>query len=260
MQRISDNPDGAQVVRRTAQVLKCVATLNRHGAGVSQIAAATGLPLPTVHRILKALMSEALIMQQRDGRLYFLGPGLHDLGVTAGARFDFSDVYKPSVERLATETGDTVFLTKRSGDDMLCLHRETGAFPIKAFVTDVGLRRPMGVGAGGIAILASLPQPESEDVIAGNAHLYAEHGKTIEEVQDEVSSARERGYVIREIARLGITTLAVAMHDGLGRPSASLSIASISTRMSGDHRSLAARLLKQEAAALEKALAERYSI
>jgi DNA-binding IclR family transcriptional regulator len=260
MQAASGNPDGAQVVRRTVQVLKSVAVLNRQGAGVSQIADATGLRLPTVHRILKALTSEGLIAQQRDGRLYFLGPGLHDLGITAGARFDFSDVYKPSVERLATETGDTVFLTKRSGDDMLCLHRETGAFPIKAFVTDVGLRRPMGVGAGGIAILASLPQTEADDAIASNARLYAEHSKTIEDVQDEVSRARERGYVVREIARLGITTLAVAMRDGLGRPSASLSIASISPRMSGDHRDMAARLLKREAAALEKALAERYSI
>jgi len=51
-------------------------------------------------------------------------------------------------------SGDTVFLVIRQGDYCLCLHREEGHFPVKVFTTDVGGRRLLGLGAGGLALIA----------------------------------------------------------------------------------------------------------
>src|SRR5690606_7313088 len=69
---------------------------------------------------------------------------------------------------LAEQTGDTVFLTVRSGFDGVCVDRKEGSYPVKAFVLEPGRRRPLGVGAGNVAILASLPEDEIARICAVN--------------------------------------------------------------------------------------------
>ncbi|MGO4706791.1 IclR family transcriptional regulator [Microvirga sp. 2MCAF38] len=248
---------GTQSIRRTVLVLKSLADRNQSGAGMSEVAAATDLEPSTAHRILKALAEAGLVLQQRSNRRYFLGPVIYDLGLTAAPRFDFQDLYKPVTARIAEQTGDTVFFSKRSGLDMVCLDRATGSFPIKAFVTDVGLRRPIGVGAGSLAILASLREVEAQSIIDNNADLYEDHDKTAEKVLSEVSDARRRGYVVREIPRLGVTTLSAAVHDRNRQPFASISVASITPRMNQEHQSIVIGLIKSEVIQLERRLSER---
>ena len=70
--------------------------------------------------------------------------------------------------RIAERTGDTVFLNVRSGPDVLCIDRKEGTFPIKTLIIEVGNRRPLGVGAGGIALLMPLPDEELERVVSAN--------------------------------------------------------------------------------------------
>lgn len=248
---------GTQSIDRTILVLKCLAARNQSGAGMSDVATATGLEPSTAHRILKALLESGLVLQQRSNRRYFLGPVIYDLGLTAAPRFDFQDLYKPVTARIADETGDTVFFSKRSGLDMVCLDRATGSFPVKAFVTDVGLRRPMGVGAGSLAILASLREKDADGVIESNADLYADHDKTLEQVKGEVADARRRGHVVRAIPRLGVTTLSAAVHDRSRQPFASISVTSITHRMDDEHQAFVMAAIRSEIVQLERRLSER---
>ena len=47
----------------------------------------------------------------------------------------------------------------------ICSARALGDYPIKALTLDVGIRRPLGVGAGGLAILCALPEAEADEII-----------------------------------------------------------------------------------------------
>jgi DNA-binding IclR family transcriptional regulator len=49
----------------------------------------------------------------------------------------------------------------RAGGYLVCIDRKIGDCPIKVFTVDVGLRRPVGVGGGGIAVLASMPEKQA---------------------------------------------------------------------------------------------------
>src|SRR5256885_14029580 len=70
-----------------------------------------------------------------------------------------------SMDRLQAETQDTCYLTLRSGFDAVCLDRREGLSPIRVLTLDVGSRRPLGVGAAGLAILLRLSDGEAESLI-----------------------------------------------------------------------------------------------
>ena len=74
---------------------------------------------------------------------------------------DVSGTARPSLQRLAQKTGDTAFASILEGTAAICVAREVGDFPIRTLTLSVGDRRPLGVGAGSLALLASL----SDDAI-----------------------------------------------------------------------------------------------
>lgn len=90
-------------------------------------------------------------------RRYFLGHLIFELGLAASSNFNLRDIRQSSLMRLADRTGDAVFLTIRSGYDTVCIDRKEGSFSIRALTLGVGTRRSLGVGAGGLALLMSLP-------------------------------------------------------------------------------------------------------
>lgn len=251
---------GAQSIYRAVAVLKAVAERNRDGSSLTELSAATGLTVPTVHRMLKAFTEAGLAFQQSSDRHYFLGPLIYDLGLTAAPRFDLQNLYKKTTEDLAERTGDTVFFSKVSGDDMICVSRMSGAFPVKALVTDVGLRRPIGVGAGGLAVMSAMPEEQVARIAKANTEKYPHHGKTIEQVLQQVQDARERGHVIRVIAELGVTTLSMAIRDKSRHPFASISVSSISPRMSPQHIESVLDLMRPVVQKLEAAIDFSYSM
>lgn len=251
---------GAQSIYRAVAVLKAVAERNRAGSSLTELSAATGLTVPTVHRMLRAFSESGLTFQQSNDRRYFLGPLIYDLGLTAAPRFDLQSLYKKTTEDLAEQTGDTVFFSKISGDDMICVSRMSGAFPVKALVTDVGLRRPIGVGAGGLAVMSAMPEEQVARIVEANAEKYPHHGKTVQQVLEQVRNARARGHVVRNIADLGVTTLSMAIRDKSRKPFASISVSSISPRMSPQHIDTVLDLMRPVIQKLESAIDFSYSM
>ena len=73
---------------------------------------------------------------------------------------------------LAESTQDTVYLSERRGLEAICSSRALGDYPIKALTLDVGIRRPLGIGAGGLAILCALPAAEADEIIEAHAQRY----------------------------------------------------------------------------------------
>lgn len=246
---------GTQSIERALTLLREIAAHNRNGSRLLDLATRTALQRPTVHRMLKCLAAENMVQQDLDTHRYFLGPMVFELGLTAAPRFNLREICHPALTRIAEVTGDTVFLTQRSGLDGLCLDRHEGAFPIKTFTLEIGMRRPLGVGIGSLAILSALPDEDIRQIIASNAPRLPEYGLSAPSLTSQVKKAQKLGYAVRETPSLaGVRSIGQALHNRSGVPFAALSVSAISSRMTEKRVAELAVLLRNEARLIEKQL------
>ena len=152
---------GAKAVDRALALLAAVGRAPPEGASLAALAQAAGVAKPTARRLLISLMGAGLVEQDAGSRCYHLGAGAFLLGLRAGRRHDMAEQAADCVARLARDSGDSAFLLVPQGDEVVCLMREEGAFPIRTHALLAGDRNPAGVGAGGIALLAALPPEEA---------------------------------------------------------------------------------------------------
>jgi DNA-binding IclR family transcriptional regulator len=249
---------GTQSIERALTLMREIAAHNRSGSRLLDLASRTGLQRPTVHRMLKCLTLENMVQQDPDTHRYYLGPMVFELGLTAAPRYNLREICHPALSRIAEATGDTVFLTQRSGLDAVCLDRQEGTFPIKTFTLEVGMRRPLGVGTGSLAILSALSDEEVKHVISSNTPRLPEYGLTPASLLAQVKSAQKRGYAVREMPSLaGVRSIGHAMHNQSGVAFAAFSVSAISSRMSEKRVGELASMVRKETPLVENHVASR---
>ena len=247
---------GTQSISRTIGLLKELALRGAIGARVSEIAGALGLEYPTAHRMIRCLAAERMIERDESTLRYSLGPLVYELGLSVPPKLNLREICDRVTSKIAISTGDTVFLNVRSGLDVLCIDRKEGTYPIKTLIFDVGNRRPLGVGAGGLALLMPLSDDELETVVQANATRLQAYGSlTPKNILARVRQARERGYVVTEdIVVRGVSAISLPFGGQKGVPPAAISVACVPSRMPRTrHRELVG-LLRTEINTLEKAL------
>jgi DNA-binding IclR family transcriptional regulator len=246
---------GTQSIERALLLMREIAAHNRSGSRLLDLAKRTGLQRPTVHRMLKCLTVENMVQQDPETHRYYLGPMVFELGLTAAPRFNLRELCHPAMSRIAEATGDTVFLTQRSGLDTVCLDRQEGSFPIKTFTLEIGMRRPLGVGTGSLAILSALPDEEARHIVESNTPRLPEYGITAGTLLAQVKRAQKLGYAVREVPTLaGVRSIGYPLHNHAGIAFAALSVSAISSRMSEKRVGELATMLKTEARAVERQL------
>ena len=247
---------GTQSIERALTLLREIAAHNRGGSRLLDLATRTGLQRPTVHRMLKCLATESMVQQDPDTHRYFLGSMMFELGLTAAPRFNLREICHPALSRIAEATGDTVFLTQRSGLDSVCLDRREGTFPIKTFTLEIGMRRPLGVGTGSLAILSALGEEEIQRVVAANSGRLPEYGLSAPILLAQVKKSQKLGYAMRDVSGLaGVRSVGQTLRNQSGTAFAALSVSTISSRMSEKRATEVAQLLKTESRQIERQLA-----
>ena len=221
---------GTQVVGRVAAVLQAVAAAGT--AGTAEIARSTGLTRPTAHRLLTALAHEGLL--DRDGTgSWALGFELTLLGAVAAQRYPAQDLATPHLRRLAEATGESAFFSARRGDEVICLERAEGSFPVRSHVLHEGLRLPLGVASAGLAILGHLPDEQLEAALAATRERRGELGPQHDDahVRGLVAQVREHGWSLNP-GRIveGSWGMAAAVFDASGQPRYALSLTGIESR------------------------------
>lgn len=221
-------------LKRGVALLKLLATAGARGLALTELADRADLPHPSAHRILWQLIDERLVDHDAETRRYRLGPLTFELGIASSTLHDIRDLCAPSMEVLAKETGDTVYLVLRSGFDAVCMHRCEGGFPIRALVLEVGSRRPLGVGAGGLAILAAIDAAERQSIIERVAPNLGAFGHLDEAgLIKACEDTREFGRsLIQNRVSLGITAVGIHFCNLAGQPIGALSVAALTPRMS----------------------------
>jgi DNA-binding IclR family transcriptional regulator len=163
-----------------------------------------------------------------------------------------------ALQELAEQTQDTVYLSERSGTEAVCTAREEGSYPIRALPLHVGIRRPLGVGAGGLAILAGMAPAQARDILRANAPRYQAYGGIdLGYLEAAIAQAHAEGFAtVADKATPGMTAIGVAIRGRTGEPIGAISIAAISARMTPERRIELARLLQQRCAEVSAGLRE----
>lgn len=253
-----DTPEparGTQVVSRVAALLTAVGSAAAP-CTTMDLSHTTGLTRPTTHRLLTALESEGLLDRTAEGH-WVLGPEMYVLGAVASQRFPAQELAAPHLARLALATGESAFLSVRRGNEVVCLARAEGAFPVRSHVLYEGLRLPLGVASAGIAILGHLPPHEVEEVIAQTHDerlaLGPQHSDRA--VRELVALVRRSGWSLNP-GRIveGSWGLAAAVFDATRKPRYALSLTGIESRFRADRQRELGPLLLEHALQLSTAL------
>ena len=219
--------------------------------GLSQLAAASGLPLPTIHRLVRTLVDLGYLRQE-PSRQYVLGPKLIRLGESSSNML--SVWARPHLARLVDEFGESANLAMLDGDQIVYLAQVQSRHSMRMF-TEVGRRVLPHCTAVGKAILAQLPETEVRELLQRTG-MPKHTESTITDADAfmaQLRKAQQNGYATDEGEQeLGVRCVAVAVPDVPSR--LAMSISGPGGRMSEDLVEHAVPLLTQAAKALSEDL------
>lgn len=224
---------GAQAIRRAVDTLRTVAQLQRSGASLSRVARATRMNTSTAFRILRSLTEERLLHYEESERRYYLGPLASELGLAASVKTHSEELthWRPAMESIAKQTRLTTYLMARSNQEVVCLSCIQGQAVLRAMPVDVGQRLPLGIGAGSLAILATLDDEQIQSVLRSQL-------SSLRQVQSEnddmsalllrIKKTREMGFSMSDgTITPGVSGIGVAIKND-GKPATlAISVAAV---------------------------------
>ena len=129
------------------KVIRVLDALEGRPLALGPLAAATGLPRASAHRLTVALEVHGLVRRDVEGR-FALGLRLVALGRAASDGLALVDVARPALEALRIETGESVQLYIREGDQRVCVASLESPHGLRTIVR-VGEALPLDRGSAG---------------------------------------------------------------------------------------------------------------
>ncbi len=219
---------------------------------LAEVAQAAALDKATARRLLKTLMEDGLVRQDRATQRYSLTLGVIQLAAavhTGGLR----EEARPAMAQLVKETGATAFLSVPGDEGALCLERVHGHDPVQVQWWAVGNYMPWNCGAGPRLLLAL---NDGDRVMTVTRHFRALTPKSEmdpQRLREHFGQVRARGYEVAiDDVVLGLSAIAVPVRDGRGTLVAALSLGGLThliLKDNGEPRSL--DKLKAAAAEIE---------
>lgn len=246
--------DAMMSVGRAIAVLRLLGAAPEPGMRLRDISEALELHKTSASRMLATLGALGVIERDRN-RCFRVSDEFRTSFGTPLTTTRLRQAARPALGMLSETLEDVAFLSVPNGLDSLCVARYIGTFPIQALSLNVGRRRPLGVGAGSLALLAWLPDEERDQLIELQRPRLANYRLGVEDIAAAVQVARAQGFTdLPGFVVQGMTGMGIPVRDPSGVVVAALSVAAITERLSGSRRDLAIRALKDAAADMEARL------
>ncbi|MGB7449328.1 MAG: IclR family transcriptional regulator [Ornithinimicrobium sp.] len=161
---------------------------------LADLEAATGLPLPTVHRLVKSLAHNGYLRQE-PSRAYALGPRLIRLGEISAR--GLGSWAMPHLHRAVAEIGETANLAVLEGDEVLYVAQVPSPHSMRMF-TEVGRRVSPHCTGVGKALMSQLDDESVLDLLSrtGMPPRTALTVTDPEEMLAEIARIRARGWAV----------------------------------------------------------------
>jgi DNA-binding IclR family transcriptional regulator len=157
------------------------------------LAAATGIALPSVYRYITLLRETGLLAGDERGS-YRLSARLIGLARAAEAAESIIDIADPVMRELAAETGETVILVRLIGRSAVCVHRVQSAQRLRISF-EAGQPLPLDRGASARLLLSGLSPELRKEYLAPLAERDPEAAARLE---IKIVEAARKGYASSE--------------------------------------------------------------
>jgi len=191
-------------LERAFRIIALIVANQAQGLNFAQIAAETGAPKASAHRILKELVRLGYLVLDPETARYRGSLKLSGLGSEVVANFDLHNQVRAHLLALHRETEHACHLGIRNGGVGVYLDKiESRDYGIKLF-SEVGKSFPLHCTALGKVLLAFMDRGEAEDILG--QPLKALTDKTITQaagLKEELARIRRQGFALdrEEITR-----------------------------------------------------------
>jgi len=242
---------GVQSIERAFDLLEMLADAGEP-VGLSELATVSGLPLPTVHRLMRTLVNRGYVRQETSRR-YTLGSRLIRLGETSSRML--GTWLRPFLVQLVRLTGETANLAMLDGDEVVYIAQVPSPHSMRMF-TEPGRRVRPHCTAVGKALLAQLAPGEARAVL-GRDGMPALTPATITDpdlLLAHLEVIRKQGYAVDEGEQeVGVRCFAVAVPDAPA--SLAISTSGPQARMTNDAAARIVPALKRTAREVSETIA-----
>jgi len=248
-------PGAVQSLGRALDLMESVA-LAEQGAGLTELAKATGLAPSTAHRLLKTLQQRRYVSHDAERGLWFIGVQSFTVGAAFLRTRNVVAAARPVMRQLMEDSGESVSLAVLDGADAVYLAQIECRAMMRALARPGG-RAPLHCSGVGKALLACLSEAERAPLYARVDFIrYTDHTLTDPAALDlALRPIPAQGYAVddEEFAR-GLRCVAAAIRDEYGEPVAAISCSGPTARVTVDRVAPLGRLVAVAAAEIAAAL------
>lgn len=238
--------------QRIFAVLERVALAERPYS-VSDLALLLEVPKPTMHRIVRQLENDGLLIKETAGRGYEPGPRLCAFALNVLDRAMSNGPRHAILAALSREASETCNFGTISNGAVVYVDRVEAAWPL-GLRYEVGSRVPIHCTSIGKLMLAHQPRRRREHIL-GAAPLYKYTDNTmtdLESLEAEFAAIRTQGYSIDNQEFLaGVICVAVPVRDRSGNVCAAVALSAPQARMSTEDARQKVDMMRAAAAKVE---------
>ncbi|KUM81300.1 IclR family transcriptional regulator [Streptomyces griseorubiginosus] len=196
------------------------------------VAERLGVARSTAYRYLQSLVA-GRFLEEAPGGGFRLGLRVLEIARVARRSYGLSEVAVPSMESLAEEVHETVLLTRRTGDLVVCVDRAESARAVRISY-ERGSALPINAGASALVLLAWSPDDEARRLLE-NAELRRFTSATLTDVDalmERLGRIRRIGYsVTRGELDPDVVGIAAPIRDENKQVVAAVSVAALASRV-----------------------------
>lgn len=224
----------------------------------AEVAERLAMSRSTTYRYLQSLRSYGLLEEDEARGGFRLGSRVYELARIARKGLGLSEIALPIMEALRDEVGEAVLLTRRSGNQVVCIERVEGLRPTRLSY-ERGQLLPVHAGASAKVLLA-FAEPMEIDAVLATAVLERFTDATVtdaKKLREQLDDIRARGYSVSDgEIDAGVRGVAAPILAPDGRVVAGLSVAGLAFRITDSAMNTISGAVMDAADQISKRLAD----
>lgn len=221
------------------------------------VAERLGVARSTAYRYLQSLVA-GRFLEEAPGGGFRLGLRVLEIARLARRSYGLSEVALPSMRTLADDVHETVLLTRRTGDLVVCVDRaESGARAVRISY-ERGSTMPLNAGASALVLLAWSPADEARRLLeTTELRRFTQATLTdVDALMERLGRIRRLGHSItRGELDPDVVGVAAPIRDAAGQVTAAVSVAALASRVYPEAEGELALKVRSTAAEITERLA-----
>lgn len=220
----SSNP--VRSVERALNILKCF-SFDKPQMPLSEIIESVKLPKTTIIRLVASLYDQGFLQRDPVTQEYSLGLTLFRLGKVAESKLKIREVSRPVMEKLSLLTQETIELNIVVERARLCIDKLDSPHTLR-YITMVGKRLPIHVGASGKLLLAYMDRDEAYQILKDSIDKTKE---SLIDISGQLEEIVKDGYAVSHGERIpGVSAISAPIRRWDGTVAAGLTVSGATVR------------------------------